>query len=41
MSPLRNIAYAVQWWGFAATLVIIWAVLSAPKIAGRSPGEVH
>ena len=31
MSPVRNLAYAVQWWGFAVTLLIIWAVLSAPK----------
>ncbi len=36
IEPLRNLAYAIQWWGFAATLSIIWAVLSAPKRAGSA-----
>lgn len=28
MSPERHLAYAAQWWLFAVTLVVIWAVLS-------------
>ena len=36
LSPLRHWSYAIQWWGFAVTLVIIWAIMSArrpePKI---------
>ncbi len=31
ISPIRNLAYGIQWWAFAATLIIIWAVLSAPR----------
>lgn len=31
MQPLRNLAYAIQWWAFAVTLIIIWALLSAPR----------
>ena len=33
LSPLRHWSYAVQWWGFAATLFVIWAILSARKAA--------
>jgi surfeit locus 1 family protein len=31
MSPARHMSYAAQWWLFAATLIVIWAVLSAQK----------
>jgi surfeit locus 1 family protein len=41
MSPVRNLAYAVQWWGFAVTLVIIWGVLSAPKSRNSPSRAAH
>jgi surfeit locus 1 family protein len=41
MLPARNLAYAVQWWGFALTLIIIWGVLSAPRSASATPREAH
>lgn len=31
MAPVRNLAYAIQWWAFAATVVVIWIVLSARR----------
>ena len=31
LPPLRHWAYAIQWWGFAVTLVIIWGIMSAPR----------
>ncbi|MGH8221294.1 MAG: SURF1 family protein [Steroidobacteraceae bacterium] len=31
MSPARHLSYAAQWWLFAVTLVVLWAVLSTPK----------
>lgn len=31
IEPVQNLAYALQWWGFAATLFIIWLVLSARR----------
>jgi surfeit locus 1 family protein len=37
MSPARHLAYAVQWWGFAVTLVILWGVLSSPKSPNSPP----
>jgi len=33
LPPMRHFAYAVQWWGFALALLIIWAVVSAPRRA--------
>src|ERR1700761_627890 len=27
--PLRHWSYAIQWWGFAVTLTIIWVIMSA------------
>ena len=37
LSPLRHWSYAIQWWGFAVTLLIIWGIMSArrqePKIS--------
>jgi surfeit locus 1 family protein len=41
MLPARNLAYAVQWWGFAATLIIVWGVLSAPKSRNTPPRTAH
>jgi cytochrome oxidase assembly protein ShyY1 len=43
MLPVKNLAYAFQWWGFAATLNIIWGGLSAPKPKPprRWLGEAH
>ena len=31
LSPLRHWSYAIQWWGFAVTLVIIWVIMSARR----------
>jgi surfeit locus 1 family protein len=31
LSPLRHWSYAVQWWGFAVTLLIIWGIMSARR----------
>ena len=31
MSPARHMSYAAQWWLFAVTLSVIWAVLSTRK----------
>jgi len=31
LSPLRHFAYAIQWWGFAVTLAIIWGIMSARR----------
>ncbi len=36
MAPERHWSYAVQWWGFAVTLIIIWFIMSA-RPARRSP----
>jgi surfeit locus 1 family protein len=35
LPPIRHLSYAVQWWGFAVTLSVIWLVLSAPKVPMR------
>ena len=35
MAPVRNLAYAIQWWMFAATAFVIWAVLSARRASPR------
>jgi surfeit locus 1 family protein len=37
LSPLRHWAYAIQWWGFAVTLLVIWAVLSARRPQAGAP----
>lgn len=39
--PLRNLAYGIQWWCFAATLFIIWAVLSAPRPRQPASPALH
>ena len=31
LSPLRHWSYAIQWWGFAVTLAIIWGIMSARR----------
>lgn len=31
LSPLRHWSYAIQWWGFAVTLLIIWGIMSARR----------
>ena len=36
LPPIRHFSYAVQWWGFAVTLVVIWVILSAPKRPART-----
>lgn len=39
MSPARYMSYAAQWWLFAVTLIVIWAVLSARKPRARARTE--
>ncbi len=42
LEPLRNLAYAVQWWAFAAVLLVIWVVMGLRAGAGgatRAPGR--
>jgi len=34
MSPLRHLAYAIQWWCFAALAVILWTVLTVRRARG-------
>lgn len=34
--PARHVAYAVQWFAFAAAAIVIWIVMSRPR-AGHSP----
>lgn len=41
ISPVRNLAYGIQWWAFAATLIVIWAVLSAPRPPKPALGEAR
>jgi surfeit locus 1 family protein len=31
MAPLRHLAYAIQWWSFAALALIVWAVMSTRR----------
>jgi surfeit locus 1 family protein len=31
LPPLRHLSYAIQWWGFAVTLLIIWGIMSARR----------
>jgi surfeit locus 1 family protein len=38
MAPLRHLAYAIQWWCFAALALIVWAVLAVRRArAARAP----
>ena len=36
LSPLRHWSYAIQWWGFAVTLVIIWGIMSTRRQEPRA-----
>ena len=31
LPPLRHFSYAIQWWGFAVTLLVIWAIMNARR----------
>ncbi len=31
LSPLRHFSYAIQWWGFALTLGVIWGIMSTRR----------
>jgi len=33
LPPLRHFGYAVQWWGFALAVLLIWGIVSAPRRA--------
>jgi surfeit locus 1 family protein len=35
MAPLRHLAYAIQWWCFAALALIVWAVMRLRRGARR------
>jgi surfeit locus 1 family protein len=37
LPPLRHFSYAIQWWGFAVTLVIIWGIMSARRQEPQQP----
>jgi cytochrome oxidase assembly protein ShyY1 len=37
LPPLRHFSYAVQWWGFAVTLLIIWGIMSARREEPQQP----
>ncbi len=32
MQPLRHWSYAIQWWGFAALVLVFWAILSRRRV---------
>ena len=36
LPPARHWAYAIQWWAFAATLIVLWVVLAVRR-ARRAP----
>jgi surfeit locus 1 family protein len=41
LAPARHFSYAIQWWGFAVTLLVLWAVVSArkqPRASAQPPG---
>ncbi len=35
MSPLRHFSYAIQWWGFAALVLLVWAIRLLRAKRGR------
>lgn len=37
MAPLRHLSYAIQWWCFAALVLIVWAIMSVRR-ARAAPG---
>jgi surfeit locus 1 family protein len=36
LPPARHWAYAIQWWAFAVTLVVLWVVLAVRRARGRA-----
>lgn len=39
LPPLRYLSYAIQWWGFAALAVAIWAVLGTHRVTSPPPAS--
>jgi len=37
MSPLRHFSYAIQWWSFAALVLLVWVVMALRGKRGRRP----
>ncbi|HTY92574.1 MAG TPA: SURF1 family protein [Steroidobacteraceae bacterium] len=37
LPPLRHWSYAIQWWGFAVTLLVIWGIMSARRQEPKTP----
>jgi surfeit locus 1 family protein len=37
MSPLRHFSYAVQWWSFAALVLLVWVVMAVRRKRGGPP----
>ena len=37
LPPLRHFSYAIQWWGFAVTLLVIWGIMSARREEPQLP----
>jgi surfeit locus 1 family protein len=37
MSPLRHFSYAIQWWSFAALVLLVWGVMALRGKRGRRP----
>jgi len=31
MSPLRHFSYAIQWWSFAALVLLVWVVMAVRR----------
>src|SRR5881227_3857435 len=38
MAPLRHLAYALQWWSFAALALIVWAIMSTRRTHAAASG---
>jgi surfeit locus 1 family protein len=36
MSPLRHFSYAIQWWSFAALVVLVWTIMALRGKRGRA-----
>jgi cytochrome oxidase assembly protein ShyY1 len=37
MSPLRHFSYAIQWWSFAALVLLVWVVMAVRRKRGGPP----
>jgi surfeit locus 1 family protein len=37
MSPLRHFSYAIQWWSFAALVLLVWVILALRAQRARTP----